>query len=807
MLYRRLDRTDATPVAKSLRTFVIATCLLLLFNASTIAEKPQIDRLDQSAGGQLGTTFEVRIEGRQLADVKDILLFRNGLELVEIVHDGDESLTLILKAAKDCEPGEHPFALVAERAVSGLRCVQVGMFPVIQEKEPNTTSVTAQAISLPATVAGVVEEGDRDWFRLELKAGQQLTAEAVAMPLGRYLFDASIEIYDTAGNPLAMSDDTPHTKQDPCVSFVAPKDGDYLVLIRESAFGGDLDSNYRLHLGDYPRPSVAYPAGIPTNQPTTVTLLGDPRGPLERSLNVTASDTTVPVAVSPDHTYPGSVLLRGGRYPNLMEVEPNDQTSSATISNFGWQCAMNGILSHKGDVDWFSFLATSGQPLEISVFASRIGSPVDSVLTILDRSGAVVTQNDDGIIHDSFVRFVPPSTGKYFLGIKDQLGRGNPTSVYRVEFRPIEPKFSLRISNPDESMPDQLPALIVPRGSSVPLLVSCRRENCQDALQLFAEQLPEGVALKPSVIESNSHMGVGLFSATDEAPVGARLIRLRAKGLNENRELTGTLSQNVGLVYGQPRKTIYHSIELQQFPILITDRAPIKIVVSPPTSPLVQQGRLDLDVAIQRDPGFEGEVSLHLLNSPPWIRGPEKEVVIGADEDSGTFSLFADAEADERHRKFLLVGVTDDRGDSLILAADPIEVEIAKPLVEVKIEKAVAQMGSNTHVQCRLNWHSSKWLTGKAILRGLPKGCATSPQLITSGQPNFEFPVEITHDAIPAVHNTLYVELSLAERERDAQPAIHFLGHGGNLEILTPGQQPRQEISRLEFLRQKKKSK
>ena len=177
--------------------------------------------------------------------------------------------------------------LVSEGGLSDVRCAQVDPFPTTPESEPNSTRKSAQSITLPATVTGVVEETDEDWFRVELKAGQRLSAEVVALPLGRYLFDALVELFDVDGQRLAISDDSHLLRQDPVISFVAPQDGEYFLRIREAAFGGDLDSRYRIHLGHYPRPTVAYPAGVQVDEPTKVRLLGDATGPMEARSNCT----------------------------------------------------------------------------------------------------------------------------------------------------------------------------------------------------------------------------------------------------------------------------------------------------------------------------------------------------------------------------------------------------------------------------------------------------------------------------------------------------------------------------------------
>ena len=48
---------------------------------------------------------------------------------------------------------------------------------------------------------------------------------------------------------------------------------------------------------------------------------------------------------------------------------------------------INGRVEKPGDVDYFSFKAQAGQKLVMEVFARRLESPLDSILTLYDADG------------------------------------------------------------------------------------------------------------------------------------------------------------------------------------------------------------------------------------------------------------------------------------------------------------------------------------------------------------------------------------------------------------------------------------
>ena len=71
-------------------------------------------------------------------------------------------------------------------------------------------------------------------------------------------------------------------KQDCFLSVVIPEDGEYTILVRETSYRGADNCRYRLHVGNFPRPTVAYPAGGKRGEQVKVQFLGDGAGPIER---------------------------------------------------------------------------------------------------------------------------------------------------------------------------------------------------------------------------------------------------------------------------------------------------------------------------------------------------------------------------------------------------------------------------------------------------------------------------------------------------------------------------------------------
>ena len=126
-----------------------------------------------------------------------------------------------------------------------------------------------------STITGVADNEDVDYYQVEAKKGERLTAEVEGIRLGITFFDPYVAIMDAGRFELAASDDSALLWQDAVASILVPEDGKYVVQVRESSFAGNGSCAYRLHVGRFPRPTAVLPAGGKLNEPVTVRFLGD----------------------------------------------------------------------------------------------------------------------------------------------------------------------------------------------------------------------------------------------------------------------------------------------------------------------------------------------------------------------------------------------------------------------------------------------------------------------------------------------------------------------------------------------------
>lgn len=122
------------------------------------------------------------------------------------------------------------------------------------------------------------------------------------------------------------------------------------------------------------------------------------------------------------------------RTPLVLEKEPNDSFKKAQSVKIG--DTIQGSISRNQDVDVFRFDAKAGDRVVIEVLAARLGSALDSVLTVYDAAGDIVATSDDieGST-DSRLDLTLTKAGAYLISLSDAHDQGGQLHPYRLRIR------------------------------------------------------------------------------------------------------------------------------------------------------------------------------------------------------------------------------------------------------------------------------------------------------------------------------------------------------------------------------------
>src|ERR1035437_6009087 len=227
------------------------------------------------AGSQSGTNVVwTAADERAFAEMRQRLIMfapkRNGNPAIA------ETVTVRVTLAPDAELGERELKLATPTGLSNPLRFCIGQLVEYNKRESNpnaeagtlrqrklnneqkAVAPTEMSITLPATVNGQTLPGGVDRYRFQARKGMGLVVVAAARELIPYLpdavpgwFQAALALYDAKGHELEHADHYLF-HPDPVLHYEIPKDGEYVVEIRDSIYRGREDFVYRITLGELP---------------------------------------------------------------------------------------------------------------------------------------------------------------------------------------------------------------------------------------------------------------------------------------------------------------------------------------------------------------------------------------------------------------------------------------------------------------------------------------------------------------------------------------------------------------------------
>lgn len=756
---------------------LLATCGLLLPEIG-FAAAPSLGGVTPR-GVQRGTESEVVFSGARLEDTQEILFYEPGIEVLNLEVVNGTTVKAKLKISPECQCGSHRLRLRTASGISDLRPLFIGALPMINETEPNSEFTTPQAVPMNITVSGVVDNEDVDYFVVDAKKGDRISAEVEAIRLGISLFDVYVAIMNSARFELSSSDDNALVWQDGIAQIIAPEDGKYIIQVRESSYGGNGGCLYRVHIGNFPRPQATMPAGGKAGEALTVKLLGDVMGDRDQTVALPSLiSNRFPIFAQDDKGIsPSPNWLRVSPFGNALEAEPNETHENAT--RFEAPLALNGVLSQPGDSDNFRFTAKKGQAYDVRVHARSIRSPLDPVLYIFAAGGGALAGNDDSGGPDSFLRFTAPNDGDYVINVTDHLKNGGPTYAYRIELAPVKPDLKLSVA---EFVQYVQPIAAIPKGNRYALMINTQRIDCGGEISIKGLDLPPGVTIEAPTLAANLSSVPVIFVAAPDAPLGGRLVNLVGvlEDKDKNPVLEGTLTQDVVLIRGN-NQVPFWTESVPRLATAVTEEAPFSIEVVEPKVPIVHNGQMALKVVAKRKEGFKAPIKIDMLWLPPGINA-SREVSIPADQTEAVIPMNAAGNAQVAEWQ-IAVRAQATVGNGNIETCSPFaKLRIAEQYLTFAYEQAAVEQGQETEMVIKITKAKDYEGPAKVTLIGLPNKAVTEPQDITKDKAEMIFKIKTEKETPAGNHKNLFCQVVVTE---NGEPILHNLS-GGALRVDVP---------------------
>lgn len=558
----------------------------------------------------------------------------------------DKTLHISVSIAADAALGERDLRVVTLGGASNRCRFGVGQFPEVTEVGPNSQQAQAQALPpLPVVVNGQMLAGDVDFYRFAAMASQMLVLQVQARALSPFIADAvpgwmqpTLTLREAGGRELAYVDDF-RCDPDPVLFFAVPQAGEYLVEVQDAIFRGREDFVYRLSIGEMPFITDMYPLGARRGTTTALELRG--ANLPDRGMSVRLPEDCPPrwpISLAAQGLTSNVLLLATSDLQEFAEIEPND--SQVQADKVDLPVTINGRIDQPGDRDFFAFSAAAGQELVIEVRARRLGSPLDSVIAVLDSKGAVAARNDDAvdpaeplITHqaDSRLAWKCTAAGVYAVRIADVQGKGGTEHAYRLTIAPPRPDFALRV------MPDN--PRLAPGGTAVLTAEVLRKDGFDGEVRLSLTGLGDDWGLRGATISAKEAQV--RFTLTAPADVTPGLVCPTIMG-------TASLADKEVVRQAWPAEEVMqafsfqHRLPTQELLLVVMEGAHFTLsadVAADQVLEVPQVGEATLVVKIARSAGVVGPIRL-ATDGP--LRGVTlKSVTVPADKDEATVTLTA----------------------------------------------------------------------------------------------------------------------------------------------------------------------
>ncbi len=409
-----------------------------------------------------------------------------------------------IAVSSEASPGVYDLRIATESGISNA--VAIGLDHLRQLPFSDEIDVLPVALHGQLTGAGILKTSFNG------AKGQHILIDVEAARLGSKLRPV-IRLLDSASRQLAWSAGHAQLAGDARLEYVVPADGQYSVVLHDLLYKGAAPGFFRLKIGDLQTADIAFPPGVERGVSTRVSLLSFFPDPTRLTSVEVMVDGLAPLAPV---TLPGWANLTGLQ-PRLMisdhaeVLETTSQDSQPQLIGAA-PVAVNGGLSSKETSDEFTLTVKPGAKLRAEVYAQRIGSPLDAVLTARDPSGKQLTSNDDQAdTADPAINIdVPAGVERIILSLKSLQPVAKGNAVYRIEI--------LDRTLPDFSLQLETDRLNIPAGATQVLRVTAERRGYGGPIALTLPGLPAGVTLKGGLIPAGATVGLLTLTAPADQP-------------------------------------------------------------------------------------------------------------------------------------------------------------------------------------------------------------------------------------------------------------------------------------------------
>jgi hypothetical protein len=743
----------------------LRVCLAALFGAAvmcftttSIHAAPAVTTTTPQAVAP-GQQIDVKLRGSGLAGAAKLWTqFGAAAQLTPDVKDNGKNaaeVTWRLNVPASVPVGIHGLRVAGPSGVSSLKLIMVDDLPSVVAAG-NTAIDKAQELALLTAVDGTIANLSRNYFRINVTAGQKLSFEVVARRLGSAL-DPLLRILDANGRELTYSDDEPGLRGDARLHYTFANAGEYVIEVRDIGYKGGAGHFYRLRVGDFPCLSSPYPMGVTRGSVAKVTFVGPDTGGVESVEVRTPSEPDINwvnvAARRSNGKSSGFAMLRVEDGPVAVETEPNNEPAKGTKVELGH--SVNGRIEMPGDVDHFTFAAKKGQKFRFNAVTRRQGSPMSAYLRLLKADGGQVATKEDFGVGDAFFDYTFPADGDYTLAVEELHRRGGTAFTYRVEAQPITPTFDLTAA---------VDTVNVGAGSTAMVTVNVVRRGYNGPIQVAATNLPAGVVSNPTIAGPGIKSVVLTISSGAETAAGTFVpVHIVGRGNNgaEEFEVTARTEDAMkakfnALPWGPQNLDGQIAVGVAPKPQIRLRPETVEVVFGKSLSATVK-------VLVDRDKGFDEAVTLAITPDakkgglPGNVTAAVKPIAKGQKEAVITFT--ATDKAPLGDFTAVMTGTIKQGKTTVVQSVPGITLRLQAPMT-LGLSPASDKLAAGAELKAKVTVQRNPALKGEVTLtfQNLPKGVTVAAAKISADKNDTEVTLVAAADAAKGAIKNLSVK-------------------------------------------------
>ena len=566
----------------------VALALVGAWATSAVAAGPEIRRFTPP-GLTTGATTSLVIVGVELVPESRLLL-SVPIAKQEVKSIKGNQVQIDVTLAADVTPGIHQMWVATSTGVSSPVAIAVDHLPEV--------AFADEAAKLPVAMYGTLGGAAIIRTTFTGQARQPIVVEVEARRLGSN-FNPVLHLYDSRNVQVAWAQQSAAIGGDARLVAELPADGKYTVELHDAPFraGGP----FRLKLGALHYADLAFPLGVRVGESSP---LGFVSSNFPAGTAVVAHGTTVGEMPAP---WPGLAGLTGAR-PRVVVSELDEVLESSVgdaMQQVNAPVAINGRLAVDGEEDRYQINVAPGAKLRFDVLASRVGSPLDGVLSIAKAGGggALATSDDRAGTSDPGVDVTVPADSKALVvSIRDLNKRGGADYIYRLSVTPIgQPDFSLAVLGSDVELP---------RSGVAVVRVRATRAGYNGPIKLSVAGAPSGVKLAGDEIPAGATDTL-LSLAAGDVPPGAVVASIVGDSVDPKIKL-----RRPAVLADRPASRLQPWLG-QELAVAVTEPPPVTVkwdTISADAKLPLGSGLLG-KATLVRSKGADGPVQLSLLTS------------------------------------------------------------------------------------------------------------------------------------------------------------------------------------------------